>query len=139
MDYLPIFLLVAFAASLSILFYLNLQSAKTKKQWIPKIRKMVSELDHSFDTQNIQQYKYALIEIDKLLDHVFIKKHIRGETMGERLKNVAKYFERNQYDRIWQAHKARNILAHEVDITISEQKIKEHYAILKSAINQLLR
>ncbi|HPD73987.1 MAG TPA: hypothetical protein P5014_01205 [Patescibacteria group bacterium] len=58
------------------------------------------------------QLRQALITADKSLDNA-LKDIFDGETMGERLKNAESFFERDQYNRIWEAHKVRNNLVHE--------------------------
>lgn len=58
------------------------------------------------------QLRQALITADKSLDNA-LKDIVDGETMGERLKNAEIFFEREQYNKIWEAHKIRNNLVHE--------------------------
>ncbi len=58
------------------------------------------------------QLRQALITADKSLDNA-LKDIVDGETMGERLKNAENFFEREQYNKIWEAHKIRNNLVHE--------------------------
>lgn len=72
--------------------------------------------------------KNALIEADKLLDYCMIGKGIPGETMGDRLKSGGDNF--TDLNAIWNAHKLRNQLVHEVEIdTVADQ--------VKFAINNL--
>ena len=59
-------------------------------------------------------YKQSIMEADKLVDAV-LRSRVRGETMGERLKNAKHLFSKEAYDALWTAHKIRNRLAHEAD------------------------
>lgn len=58
------------------------------------------------------QLRQALIVTDKALDNA-LKDCFAGTSMGERLKNARDAYERDLYNRIWQAHKMRNALVHE--------------------------
>lgn len=64
----------------------------------------------------------AVMDADKLLDHMLSKKGYTG-SLGEKLKKAGKLF-RNP-DDVWAAHKLRNRLAHELDIVFSEKQVKE--------------
>lgn len=59
-------------------------------------------------------FRQAIMEADKLVDMV-LKSKVRGETMGERLKNARNLFPRDAYNKLWIAHKIRNKIAHEAD------------------------
>ncbi len=58
------------------------------------------------------QLKQALITADKTLDNA-LKDIAVGETMGERLKAVKDRYDKNLYNKLWEAHKIRNNLVHE--------------------------
>lgn len=59
-------------------------------------------------------YRQAIMEGDKLVDMV-LKSKVRGETMGERLKNSRHLFSHSTYQGLWTAHKIRNKIAHEAE------------------------
>ena len=58
------------------------------------------------------QLRQALITADKSMDNA-LKDLVAGENMGERLKNAEKMFDRDEYNKIWEAHKVRNNRVHE--------------------------
>ena len=58
------------------------------------------------------QLRQALISADKSLDNA-LRDVVEGELMGERLKAGKDLFDRDMYNRIWEAHKLRNTLVHE--------------------------
>ena len=58
------------------------------------------------------QLRQALITADKCLDNA-LRDVVDGETMGERLKNSTEIFDKDTYNKIWEAHKVRNSLVHE--------------------------
>ena len=94
----------------------------TKKQ---EIRKLVSG-------DNEYELKHAVMEADKLVDHVLKLKGYNGETFADRLRNAQQFIDHNTYQAIWTGHKTRNALAHEHDAKLSKEE-------LKSAINNLLK
>lgn len=67
---------------------------------------------HKISNQSNSAQK--LVELDKLMDFYLKNSGLKGETMGERLKNARKLFSRNDYNEIWEAHKMRNKLVHEI-------------------------
>ena len=86
------------------------------------------------------QLRQALITADKCLDNV-LRDVIEGESMGERLKNSAHLFDKDLYNKIWEAHKVRNNLVHEAGyeppyfvVTESVENLKEGLQILGVSI-----
>jgi hypothetical protein len=82
------------------------------------------------------QLRQALITADRSLDTA-LRDVMHGETMGERLKNANNRFEKIQYNKIWQAHKMRNMLVHEADYDPPHFMVIENVGILKEALKKL--
>lgn len=57
-------------------------------------------------------WRLAIIEADIMLDNLITSLHLPGDTMGERMKAVEKS-DFNTIDLAWEAHKARNNIAHQ--------------------------
>lgn len=64
----------------------------------------------------------AIMEADKLLDSALREKGIPGDTMGERLKSGKTIF--SDRNGVWSAHKLRNQLAHEHDVSLDMRKTR---------------
>lgn len=79
---------------------------------IEKIKRDWETIDIQLKGKTPSQLKQALITADKTLDNA-LRDVVAGNTMGERLKNAKDKFEKNMYNRIWDAHKLRNSLVHE--------------------------
>ena len=79
---------------------------------VTSIQSAWSNVSDALGTKNPTQLKQALITADKCLDNA-LRDMVRGETMGERLKNSKDTFEHSVYDGIWRAHKVRNSMVHE--------------------------
>jgi hypothetical protein len=108
-----------------------------KSGWKNKAFANLSELENRMNSGDALHKKSAVVDADKLLDFVMKSRGIKGETMGDRLKNAQKYFDRDQYNRIWEAHKLRNRLVHEIDSNFGDNQIRTAFYDLKSAIRKL--
>jgi hypothetical protein len=69
-------------------------------------------------------FRQAILEADKLLDFVLEKMNYRG-SLGEKLKAAKDRFSPGIYNGIWDAHKIRNRLVHEVGSEILNWDAKE--------------
>lgn len=86
----------------------------------------------------LEQTKAAIFEADKLLDSALRQSGFRGETMGERLKNARQHFGNNAvYQGLWEAHKLRNALAHEVGFDVPKVVGQQHLAQFKAGLQYL--
>ncbi|MFA6476540.1 MAG: hypothetical protein WCV68_03985 [Candidatus Paceibacterota bacterium] len=74
-------------------------------------------------SDNPNDWKFAIIEADKLLEIVVNTFSVPGDNMGEKMKNI----ERGDFqtiDQAWQAHKVRNRIAHESNFHISQREAR---------------
>ena len=93
--------------------------------------------------QAIESYKknggaglqLAIFEADKLLDHALKGRGFSGETMGERLKSARGAFMNN--DAVWNAHKLRNRLAHEQQVSLNGVSVDGALRGFKAALKDL--
>ena len=88
------------------------------------------------DKKGPSQLREALITADRCLDSV-LKDLIDGETMGERLKNSSNMFDRDLYNKIWEAHKVRNTLVHEAGYEPPYFVINQSVENLRQGLNSL--
>lgn len=79
--------------------------------------------------------KAALIEADKLLDYCMKSKGFSGETMGDRLKSGGSKF--SNLNEVWNAHKLRNEIAHNIEHDIVASQVKHAVGSLGNAIRDL--
>lgn len=71
----------------------------------------------------------AVIEADKLVDAILKKASINGESMADRMRKTESLVDRKVYQDMWDAHKLRNSLVHDVDRLVSQYEIE--IALLK--------
>jgi hypothetical protein len=77
----------------------------------------------------------AVMEADKLLDHALKGRGFAGETMGERLKSAKGAFMNT--NAVWDAHKLRNRLAHEQNVSLSSIAATNALNNLKAGLKDL--
>lgn len=90
------------------------------------------KIEELLSGENEYELRHAVMEADKLVDHVLKLKGYNGETFAERLRSAEQYIDHNTYQNIWAGHKTRNTLAHEHDAKISKEELRQ-------AIDKLLR
>lgn len=65
------------------------------------------------------RFKAAILEADKLLDFVLKKLGYPGKNLGERMKAIPREkYSRGFFDNMWEAHKVRNEIVHNVSYEI---------------------
>jgi len=104
--------------------------AKISNTDIEQVRIKKREISNILQSENVYELKHALMEADKLFDHMLKLKGYSGETFADRLRSAEPYMDANSYQSIWEGHKIRNAVAH------SQDDISIPY--IKSAINKLL-
>ena len=64
------------------------------------------------------QLRQAVVEADKILDYS-LSQLCSGNSLGERLKTAKDLYSDEIYSKLWDAHKTRNTLVHDVNSEIS--------------------
>ncbi len=97
-----------------------------------------AEIETTFSLGGASHLKSAIMEADKLVDHVLKSKGLPGQSMGERLKGAKKYFAHYaDYDNLWFAHKVRNNIAHEAGHDLNGGEAKRAMDYFKKALKHL--
>lgn len=123
-----------------LLVLIIIAGGKNSKQpeWKSIAKNKLWNTEKLLDSMNYYQVKTALIDLDKLLDYILKSKHVKGNTLGERLKNSKHLFNKSDYNYIWQAHKLRNELVHEINNTQSIGNIKQNSYRLVNIIKNII-
>ena len=105
----------------------GMDKEQIKKRWqaIEDLSKDKSEM----------HYKMAVLEADKLLDHVLKAMAFGGSSLGERLKVAC--FKYPNLRRVWACHKIRNQLVHEANYRLKESEARKAITGFKSALKEL--
>lgn len=105
----------------------SLDKEKYRADWL--------EIENNIKKNNIATYQFAILSADKLLDRALMQSGVKGNTMGERLKNCGKSI--NNIDSVWAAHKIRNKIAHEVSVDLSVRVAERMLSVYKKALKDV--
>jgi hypothetical protein len=83
------------------------------------------EIESSLNSDNELELKHAVMEADKLADHAFKTIGYAGETFADRLRSAQKSIDQSLYNEIWQGHKVRNLIAHEQELRITNNELRQ--------------
>ena len=94
------------------------------------------EISNHLASTSEAEWKFAVIEADKLLDDALRSAGYPGETMGERLMSI----ERSQLrtlDGLWDAHKTRNRLVHDANYFLRYTEAKRVVLVYEETLKEL--
>jgi hypothetical protein len=80
-------------------------------------------------------YIVCLLNADKLLDQALQDRGFKGTKTSERMKSATSKW--SNPNAVWAAHKLRNRVAHEQDITISYDETRRALSAFKTALKEL--
>ncbi len=88
------------------------------------------------ESENTSDWRLAIIEADIMLDELLEKLKLPGDTMGEKLKVVEKS-DFTTIESAWEAHKARNMIAHEgSDFLISQREVRRIISLYEAVFKE---
>lgn len=96
------------------------------------------EIEQLMQLGSPSNYSRAVLEADKLLDHILKGYRAPGMTMGDRLKASQNRFSKDGYNAAWQAHKVRNELVHNSRYQVLDYVAKTAINNFKKAIDELI-
>lgn len=135
---IQIILLIAVAVLILFAAFFILTSKSSKSPWKEKVSQKLAKLNTQANSTNREALKSTLSEADKLMDFFLKSSGVSGETMGERLKNARNVFDRDDYNAVWNAHKLRNRIAHEMDFEPSASMLQTEVKNLNKIIRKSL-
>jgi len=129
------FLVVIVLIGCGILFLLahgrkdgkNLDINKYRSQWLGIERQLMRDQESS--------YHLVILNADKLLDQALRQSGVRGQTMGERMKAAQATW--SNANSVWTAHKIRNQIAHEPDVTVRYDDARRALSAYKQGLKDL--
>jgi hypothetical protein len=93
------------------------------------------EIEHQLKKDEFSSYHLSVMNADKLLDKALVERGFAGKNTGERMKDAVKSF--SDRNGIWQAHKLRNIIAHEQDAYVTYEQARYALASFRQALKDL--
>lgn len=104
---------------------------------VADITKRWGDIETTIGLGGATHFGSAVITADKLVDYVLRQQGYAGDTMGERMKSAKETLTERTYQGLWQAHKLRNTLVHEVSGEVMSYQAKEALEQFKQALREL--
>src|SRR3989344_2504503 len=82
------------------------------------------------------EWKFALIEADKIMEVALAEAGFPGETIGERMTLISKD-QLVSIDELWGAHKLRNIIAHDPNYQVKYAEAREAIERYEKTLREL--
>jgi hypothetical protein len=111
-----------------VVFKSELSKKRAEETW--------DEIEEYFFVGDDNDLRMALMRADALLDDALRNAGIRGEQLGDRLKNI-KPTQLPNLEDVWQAHKLRNRIAHEPDFVVKRDLAERALAVYEKALEHL--
>lgn len=102
---------------------------------VEKYRTRWMTIEQQLKRDETMTYQLTVLNADTLLDQALKDKGIQGATMGERMKQMQQKW--SNANNVWTAHKLRNKIAHEPDVTLSYDSARRALASFKQALKDV--
>ena len=102
---------------------------------VEKYRMKWLAIEKRLDRNDTAGLSMVILDADKLLDQALKERGIKGDTMGERMKAIKDTW--SNANAVWGAHKLRNQIAHEADVTVSYDDARRALGAFKQALKDV--
>jgi hypothetical protein len=102
---------------------------------VDKYRVKWMAIEQQLQRDHEASYHITVLNADKLLDLALKERGIKGETMGERMKNAKETWQ--NANAVWSAHKLRNQIAHEAEVRVEYDEARRALAGFKQALKDV--
>lgn len=92
-------------------------------------------IEKQLTADDAASHQLVVLNADKLLDQALKERGLKGDTMGERMKNAQSLW--TQANAVWGAHKLRNRIAHESDVQVAYSDARSALASFKQALKDV--
>ncbi len=136
MDLSLLFVFAAMLIVMALLFaVIGITKNGNKQLDVDRYRVKWMATEHQLVREQISSYHLAVLNGDKLVDQALREKGIKGQNMGERLKNGAQLF--TNRNNVWMAHKLRNQIAHEPDVSVTYEMAQQALSAFRQALKDI--
>jgi hypothetical protein len=129
-----VFFIVIILVGAGILFLIA-NSRGGKQLDVDRFRTSWMTIEQQLVKGQSASHHLAILNADKLLDQAMKQRGFKGETMGARMKTAKDTW--SNANEIWNAHKLRNRIAHEPDVTVSYELSKRALSAYKKALKDV--
>ncbi len=116
----------------SLIYYPHISEIEIEPEKDKKWEKILAHLE----SDNLNDWKVAIIEADILLGETLDKVGYQGDSIGERLKRVERG-DLMTLDQAWEAHKVRNEIAHQgAEFALNQREAKRIVAMYQAVLEE---
>ncbi len=101
-----------------------------------KLRSQFAGIEHGLAGGDAAHAAQAVMQADSFLDGVMRTAGGQGTSFADRLRSLERRFEHTTYQAVWDAHKLRNVIAHEHP-TVTAAQARAALAAFRRAASQL--
>ena len=94
------------------------------------------EIEKHINSTREAEWKFAVIEADKLVDELLKGAGFQGDTMGDRLMNIQPG-QLITLQNLWEAHKIRNRLVHDTNYFLRYTEAKRAVGLYEKTLREL--
>ena len=94
------------------------------------------EIEKHINSTREAEWKFAVIEADKLVDELLKGAGFQGDTMGDRLMNIQPG-QLITLQNLWEAHKIRNRLVHDTNYFLRYTEAKRAVGLYEKTLKEL--
>ena len=95
-----------------------------------------NEIEKHINSTREGEWKFAIIEADKLTDEILKGAGFQGDTMGDRLMNIQPG-QLTTLQNLWEAHKIRNRLVHDTNYFLRYTEAKRAVGLYEKTLRVL--
>lgn len=130
-----VFLVVIVLVGGGILFIVTHSFGKSKQLDVDRYRTSWLTIEQQLVKGEEASSHLVILNADKLLDQALKQRGFKGETMGARMKGAQSTW--SNANNIWGAHKIRNRIAHEPDVSVGYDMARRALSAYKQALKDL--
>ncbi|NTV40931.1 MAG: hypothetical protein HGA61_01515 [Candidatus Moranbacteria bacterium] len=102
-----------------------------------KMRKRWNAIKDRLKSDNVSQYKVAIIEADAVVEEFLGGIGYGGENMSQRLEQVGEMHLDDQRENLAEVHKLRNRIIHEADFEINKETAKDALEVYENFLQYM--
>jgi uncharacterized protein YutE (UPF0331/DUF86 family) len=135
--------IVIFLGTILFIFINRSLSKSVKKNFLLQsdreiVQKKWQEIEKLMELGGESRFKQAVLEADKLVHFVLKKLGYSGDDMADCMKAAKDRFSSYDiYSELWEAHKCRNRIVHEVDHELLHQEAQKSIARFEKTLKNL--
>ena len=133
--FMVLFLLVIVLVGAGVLFLVTHGRRNGKALDVERYRRSWMQIESQLIKDQESSYHLAILNADKLLDQALRQRGFKGDTMGNRMKNAQTTW--SNANNVWSAHKLRNQIAHETDVSVRYDDARRALASFKQGLKDL--